>query len=1363
MKFRRLICLVLTTLFLLIGCALADGENLLRNPGFETLDSDGMPADWTTEAYRQMIGYTVFDINADAHTGETSVRIENIGMNDARFAQKVQVQPNTIYRLSGWVKAEDIADSGHGANLSIADIYVFSRSLYATDGWEYVECYGLTGPEQNEITVFARVGGYSGESIGAASFDDISLEAVDRLPVGAVAVKWYSEDVPIYDVEEEEDLSIAKPFWPWLIVLSVISLCGAYLMKPYMLDRAQDLTKKKDHAGLVLLLGLLSSYVLRLVISVLVEGYGVDVGCFVAWGDAMAKYGPTGFYQATNFCDYPPAYLYVLAASSVVGNWLQTFFGRPVLIAAFKFVPMTCDIACALLVYMMANRCGATKKQAALIGTLTAWSPILIMNSAAWCQMDSVLCLMLLGVAYLAIMGRWDWLFPLYMLSVLVKPQALMLGPLGLLAAVMVWLKQPEMRKKIYIGLAGAVVVALVILIPFSVHQSPDWIITLYSNTLASYPQATLNTANLYYLAGGNWDNIANPSDWLATLTMAAMCIAYAGYLYKRQKSEKLGTAEPIIFAGAAAVFGVFTVVGASWAVVGGFAMVMCFVVVMSMYVRGGDIGKLPLMGGLLFLLLYVLGIKMHERYLMPGIVLFAMAFAMKRDVRILRLLMLITVTMFINEGIILDNAVRLGANMGHLNDDTYLLNMILSLLNTLAVPYAVKICHQIMRNEPYERRPKAELKNAPAETAEPVCHALSYKPDASLHWKRLDWIFVLTVTLVYSVVALCNLGSTKAPQNPWQSTTYEEQVVIDLGQDYDKFNMLYFAQVSYDTFTVATSDDGENWSEEITLEMAQGQCFRWKYATYWSWMTDANGNQVRSYNTEPVAFSGRYVRISAQQVGLILNEVIFRDAEGNTIPATAVASIGANESSPLYTDINALLDEQDTLEGEPSWYNSTYFDEIYHARTAFEHLNGTVPYETTHPPLGKVIMSWSIALFGMTPFGWRFAGAFMGILMVPVMYLLGKQLTKRTDVAFAAMCLMTLDCMHLTQTRIATIDSFPVLFIMVSYLFMLRFMQRDIAVTPMKKLIPDLALSGFAMGCAVASKWIGAYAGIGLAVLFFWTLVRHIRLSNQAELMLMNSTGLAKEEVSLLKERVALRWRRPIILCCWCLLFFVAVPVLIYLLSYIPHFAYRGNAGLGDFLKSVIQAQEGMLSYHATPGLGMDHPFYSPWYEWPLNQRPMYYANSLYQPAGYDYAIFCFGNPAVWTGGLIGILYTVYAWAKRHQGSSAQPVRLIAGDTNVATAFVLIGLLAQFLPWVLVPRGTYIYHYFASIPFLCLGAALLLHDLIRRKPLLGKIVLAVFILLALGMFVAYYPYASGVLTPVGWLDFMRRFLRIYY
>ena len=41
--------------------------------------------------------------------------------------------------------------------------------------------------------------------------------------------------------------------------------------------------------------------------------------------------------------------------------------------------------------------------------------------------------------------------------------------------------------------------------------------------------------------------------------------------------------------------------------------------------------------------------------------------------------------------------------------------------------------------------------------------------------------------------------------------------------------------------------------------------------------------------------------------------------------------------------------------------------------------------YETTHPPLGKDLIMVGIALFGMTAFGWRFAGTLFGVLLVPL------------------------------------------------------------------------------------------------------------------------------------------------------------------------------------------------------------------------------------------------------------------------------------------------------------------------------------------------------------------------------------------
>ena len=843
---------------------------------------------------------------------------------------------------------------------------------------------------------------------------------------------------------------------------------------------------------------------------------------------------------------------------------------------------------------------------------------------------------------------------------------------------------------------------------------------------------------------------------------MAASIAVLTVLLVRRNRREKQGTGhwglvEPVILGLFTLVFAGMLIFDTTWMALGVVAMALAFAMVLPMFVRSGKLTDLPLCGAVIFVLLYVFGIKMHERYLFPALFLLGMAYAIRRDRRVLTLLVGLSCVLLVNEGVILDNSLRLGSSMGHLNYDNTTLANCLSVLNVAFALYSVWVCRSVC----VEDAP-VKLSKSIGEPVFPVrshdkhpCTPLNFKTSARVRLTRKDALLMLIVTAIYSVVTLTTLGSTKAPQNPWKSTAYDETVYIDLGQHYDDFTMLYYCQVSYSSFSVDTSETGEDgdWDSEYEGYMRQGECFRWRYLTNVVYKSDG----TVSYQTT-VNLSGRFVRITAEQVGLIINEVIFRDAQGNTIPAQVMGAENARDNSPLYSDPENLLDEQDTLDGEPSWWNSTYFDEIYHARTAFEHLNGTAPYEISHPPLGKVIMSWFVGIFGMTPFGWRFAGALCGILMLPAMYLLAKQLTRRTDMAFVAMMLMTLDCMHFTQTRIATIDSFPVLFIILSFYFMLRFMQRDIVLDDMKTLLPDLALSGFFMGCSIASKWIGVYAGCGLAVLYFWICLRHLRMGKMARRMQLDGKAYTQEERDVLDKRASRSFRRVLYLCLWCLLFFVLVPVVIYLLSYLPYFAYLNIKSPVEYLRKVIDAQEYMLSYHSTPGLGMDHSYYSPWYEWPLMTQPMYFASPSNTPAGWSYAIWCFGNPWVWVVGLVGIGYTVFRWAKGHRYRLADcesTLQLYRDDWDISTGFVLIGLLAQFLPWTLVPRGTYIYHYFASIPFLILGTTLLLHHLTKRWPKKGRIVWIVYLALCAIWFVMLFPHASGVLTPQWWMNFV--------
>ena len=200
--------------FLLPSSGSGTYDNLIKNGDFEKLSSQGLPESWYTDAYVYQ-GYTTFS-SAQGQQGR-GAHIQNHMPNDARFAQSVSVSPATLYRLHGYVKAD--AEGGLGANLSIEGIYVFSQSVYDTkDGWQEVTLYGRTGENQRSVTVYARLGGYSGEATGEACFDDITLCRVDSVPAGAYALSWYQQE----PAQPESSNTAPAPGMLPLIVFAVL-------------------------------------------------------------------------------------------------------------------------------------------------------------------------------------------------------------------------------------------------------------------------------------------------------------------------------------------------------------------------------------------------------------------------------------------------------------------------------------------------------------------------------------------------------------------------------------------------------------------------------------------------------------------------------------------------------------------------------------------------------------------------------------------------------------------------------------------------------------------------------------------------------------------------------------------------------------------------------------------------------------------------------------------------------------------------------------------------------------------------------------------------------------------------------------
>jgi dolichyl-phosphate-mannose-protein mannosyltransferase len=254
---------------------------------------------------------------------------------------------------------------------------------------------------------------------------------------------------------------------------------------------------------------------IRLVLARHSAGLSFDVGLFREWSDRLVERGPSRFYEPGYFADYPPGYLYVLF---VLGKLSRLLRGEPPSVAVLKLPGIIADLGVAVFA-MLLTRHITPKGSAGRIPALPAaaaailLNPALILVSAVWGQVDSVLALLVLGGIYALATGRpgiGRELCGVVVLAVAVatKPQAVLalpvlvivvihrhldVGPVGLRTWASV-----VARVGLYILLAAGVVVAM--FAPFGVgpREIPDF----YRSAGSVYPFTSLWAFNLWGAAG---------------------------------------------------------------------------------------------------------------------------------------------------------------------------------------------------------------------------------------------------------------------------------------------------------------------------------------------------------------------------------------------------------------------------------------------------------------------------------------------------------------------------------------------------------------------------------------------------------------------------------------------------------------------------------------------------------------------------------------------------------------------------------------------------------------------------------------------------------------------------------------------
>lgn len=565
---------------------------------------------------------------------------------------------------------------------------------------------------------------------------------------------------------------------------------------------------------------------------------------------------------------------------------------------------------------------------------------------------------------------------------------------------------------------------------------------------------------------------------------------------------------------------------------------------------------------------------------------------------------------------------------------------------------------------------------------------------DFNLNITKTDIITIVLLSLIFFSVAITNLGATQVPSNSVTITpnpTSTPQAAIITLENATFVNKIYFyikcCQNNNDTMTIYTGQP-DSWYERDTLVTD------FPYV-YMSWRT------LTVYQTT------QYIRLEfASSTSIELNEIAILDQDNQMVPIASIISEDDNGK-----DYTFLIDEQDIVTLPNTYMTETMFDEVYFTKTAQQYLNRQWPYEWTHPPLGKIIISAGIAVFGLNPFGWRIMGVLFGTLMIPVIFLLGKKMFDSYIGGFSAAFLFTFDFLHFSEARLGITDTYVVFFSLLSHLFFFIYLSGVVKKGLKNTSVVSLFLSFVFFSLGFATKWLVLFGFLGglmmLVALRFSEVVR-------------SKGDFSNKLYTLFDHPYAY------------VVAFVFVSLCLYFVTYVPDML------AGRTLMNVFEVQGAMYSYHAGP-IGLDHPYSSPGWSWPIIGRPVWlYVSNL--PGDLRSSVSLFGNPAVWWVGFAAIVaLTGFAVYRVVVGLKSRRVPVF----EVPVAFLSVVFFAQWLPYAFVSRGLFLYHYYVNVPIICLGSAYFISKYWHNRWM--KVVAIIYFILVVALFVLFYPVISGM------------------
>lgn len=350
------------------------------------------------------------------------------------------------------------------------------------------------------------------------------------------------------------------------------------------------------------------------------------------------------------------------------------------------------------------------------------------------------------------------------------------------------------------------------------------------------------------------------------------------------------------------------------------------------------------------------------------------------------------------------------------------------------------------------------------------------------------------------------------------------------------------------------------------------------------------------------------------------------------------------------------------------------------------------------------------VCVGGRPTFAWRFGSAVAGSALVAFVFLLALRLFGSVWAAGLAALFVTVEGLAFTISRISMIDSYGVAFVVGAWFCASSALHRwggdPVAKRSRPAALAWLVGAGIFGGLAIATKWTGVYALGGIGLVLIWD-------------------GFSRRRDSIWRVAGGFAPSAAVVIVTLGIL-----PIALYVLSYIPYFS------LGHSFADLMRLQRSMYAYHAN--LTATHPFGSPWYGWPFGFRAVFLY--LADHGANRSEIWAAPNIVVLWGGLLAMI--------------AAAVRSIR-TRSMALGVVVLAALVQYLPWTIVSRVTFLYHYLPVVPFLAIALAWWLVEGQRERPYRHAVTAGVTVASVL-FFLALLPVYEGWSVPVRYLQAVR-------